>query len=163
MEEKQYIKLDENKHGVKLWITTADGVETGEYLKFYMTSIELLDKWDKLLEEDKKARIWFNKEQVIIDKKQDFTPKGKYCSNNTRLKLKAQKEFILKEKEIYDMFLGEHGVDKLLNGEPLEWDTLMRIDKIIKKQIFPYLKQNLKSIDEEIKNKYKVQETEVLE
>lgn len=163
MEEKQYIKLNKDKHGVRFWITTEDGQETGEYLEFHMTSIDLLDKWDKLIEEDKKAKNWLNKELVIIDKKQDFIPKGKYCSNNTRLKLNAQKEYILKQKEIYDMFLGEHGVDKLLNGRPLEWGTLIEIDDIIKKQIFPYLKKNLNSIEDEIKNKYKVEENEVLE
>ena len=163
MEEKQYIKLNGNKHGVRFWITTADGVETGDYLEFYMTSVDLLATWDELVEEDKKAKNWLNTELAIINKKQDFTPKGKFMSNNTKLKLEAQKQYILKEKDIYDKFLGEHGVDKLLCGRPLQWDTLIEIDSIIKEQILPYLSKNVKSIEEEIKEKYGSKEIEVLE
>ena len=163
MEEKQYIKLNNNKHGVKFWITTADGVETGEYLEFCMTSVDLLSTWDELIEDDKKAKNWLNRELAIINKKQDFTPKGKFMSNNTKLKLEAQKKYILMEKDVYDKFLGENGVNKLLCGRPLEWGTLIEIDSIIKDQILPYLSKNVKSIEEEIKEKYKVQETEVLE
>ena len=162
MEEKNYIKLNKDKHGVKFWILSPEGEETGEFLDFHMTSVDLLATWDSLVEEDKKAKNWLNQELAIINKKQDFTPKGKFMSNNTRLKVEAQKEYILKEKAIYDKFLGENGVDKLLCGRPLEWDTLIEIDAIIKEQILPYLTKKLKSIEEEIKEKYSNNEVETL-
>ena len=157
------IKLGENKNRLRLWIETVEGNKTGEYLDFYVSSIELLGKWEELTEMDRKNKSWLNSEEIIINKKQDFKPKNKIMTNNQKLIYEARKKFVLKQKEVYDMFLGNGGVDKLLYGRPLCWETYLEIDKLIKDQIFPYLKTQLKSIDEEIKDKYKPEENEVLE
>ena len=53
------------------------------------------------------------------------------------------------------MFLGENGVEKLLNGRKLGWTSLQEIDEIIAKQISPYLDLRMDKITEKIKSKYK--------
>ena len=52
------------------------------------------------------------------------------------------------------MFLGKHGVEKLLNGRKLGWTALQEIDEIIEKQIVPYLDTNIQNIQDKIKEKY---------
>ena len=62
------------------------------------------------------------------------------------------------------MFLGEGGVDKLLNGRKLGWTSLQEIDEIITKQIAPHIKINMNDITNKIKEKYSTtEETDVLE
>lgn len=75
-------------------------------------------------------------------------------SSQEEAKLKATKEFFEKEVEIYNMFLGENGVQKLLNGDELSWSTLDIIDEIIEKQIMPQLKINAEDIKSRIMKKY---------
>ena len=62
------------------------------------------------------------------------------------------------------MFLGERGVEKLLNGRKLGWTSLQEINEIITKQITPYLDNNMNNIAEKIKKKYgKIEQSDVLE
>ena len=56
--------------------------------------------------------------------------------------------------EIYNMFLGENGVQKLLNGRKLRWTSLQEIDDIIEKQILPHLDLSMTKITDKIKEKY---------
>jgi hypothetical protein len=150
----EYIELGENENLLKLGIRTKDGVDTGETLEFNLKDIELLDKLQKMRDDNKKNHQWINSQLVIIDKKQDFRKKDQLMSNNEKLKYEAIKTFYKKEKEVYDLFLGEGGVDKLLYGRPLEWTTLREIDKIIETQIAPKLDINMDNIVKEIKQKY---------
>ena len=73
---------------------------------------------------------------------------------NEEDKIKAINDFFRKETEIYNMFLGTKGVQKLLNGRKLGWTSLQEIDEIIEKQIAPYLDLNMKHITDKIKEKY---------
>lgn len=154
MEEKKYIELGESTNVLRLWIKTKDGKETGEKLEFNLKDIELLDKYQKLADEDNKNKQWIQNQFVIINKKQDFTKKGKIMSNNEEEKYKAILQYYKKQREIYDWFLGEGGVDKLLYGRKFEWDTLIEIEKIIKEQIAPNLDITMDNITNEIKTKY---------
>ena len=156
MEEKKYIVLPESTNTLRLWIKTKKGEETVEYLEFNLKDIELLDKYQKANEESRKNREWINNQFVIIDKKQDFTKKGKIMSNNEELKYHAIKDFYKNQKEIYDMFLGKGGVDKLLYNRLFEWETIMEIEKIIQEQIIPNLNITMDNITKEIKDKYKL-------
>ena len=66
--------------------------------------------------------------------------------------------------EIYELFLGKDGVDKLLCGRKFEWTTMMEIEKIIKEQIAPQLEKSKVNIIDSVKNKYKIDvEKNVLE
>lgn len=160
--EKKYINLKDDEDLLKLWIKTKDGKETGECLIFDLKDIDLLDRYQKMIDDDKRNQKWIKDQFVIIDKKQDFTPKGKLMSNNERLKYDAIRTFFKKEKEVLDLFLGKGGVDKLLCGRSLQWNTLNEITSIIEEQITPYFDITMDNIAKSIKEKYGSQEDEVL-
>ena len=147
-----YIQL-KKKNTLKLGIKDIEGNDTGEYLEFNLRDIELPLKYQDMLEKDKKNKEWAQKQMVIIDKRQDVSGK-KMLSKNEEDKIKVLNEFFKKEVEIYNIFLGENGVQKLLNGEPLGWDSLSLIDEYIEKQILKYLDMDMKHITDLVKEKY---------
>ena len=146
------IKLNK-RDTLKLKIQTDEGVDTGEYLEFDLTNIELPLIYQELVFKDKKNRDNLRSQLMIIEKRQDVKTKGIFTRNEEDA-LKALNEFFNKEKEVYNMFLGERGVEKLLNGRKFSWDTLEEIDKIIEEQIQPHLNLKMKSIQDQIKEKY---------
>lgn len=146
------IKL--NKDNIlRLGIKTAEGVDTGQFLEFDLEDIELPLRYQELLEKDKKNKEYLRNEMVIIDKRQDVKGK-KLLSKNEEDKIKAINEFFRKEIEVYNMFLGENGVQKLLNGRKIGWTTLQEIDEIIEKQIAPHIDISMEQITKKIKDKY---------
>jgi len=147
-----FIKL--NKDSIlRLGIQTNDGKDTGEYLEFDLEDIELPLKYQELLEKDKKNKENLRNQVLIIDRRQDVKGK-KLLSKNQEDKIKAVNDFFTKEVEVYNMFLGENGVQKLLNGRKIGWTTLAEIDEIIEKQISPYLSTNMDDITKKVKEKY---------
>lgn len=150
----QEIKLNEDKEVLKLKIKAENGNETGEYLEFNLGDLEYLLILQDMGEEDKKNRANLKNQFLIIDKKQDHKGK-KLFSANEEAKIRALNEFFKKEEEIYNMFLGENGVKKLLNGRKLTMGRLEAIDEIIEKQIVPQLEINGNQIKESIMKKYK--------
>ena len=148
---------------LRLGIRTADGEDTGEHLEFDLEDIELPLRYQELIERDKKNKDQLRNQILIIEKRQDVKGK-KLMSKNEEDKIKALNEFFKKETEVYNMFLGENGVQKLLNGRKLGWTSLQEIDEIIDKQISPHIEVNMKDITKRVKEKYKAtEETEVLE
>ena len=147
-----FIQLKKNDV-LRLGIRTEDGKETGEYLEFDLEDLELPLRYQELVEKDKKNKEHLRNEMLIIDKRQDVKGK-KLLSKNEEDKIKAINEFFKKEAEIYNMFLGEHGVEKLLNGRKLGWTSLQEIDEIIEKQITPHLDLSMKNITNKVKEKY---------
>lgn len=146
------IKL--NKSNVlRLGIQTEDGINTGEFLEFDLEDIELPLKYQELIEKDKKNKEYLKNQMIIIDKREDVKGK-KLLTKNEEDKIKAVNEFFKKEIEIYNMFLGENGVQKLLNGRKFGWTTLQEIDEIIDKQIAPYINITMDKITQKIKEKY---------
>lgn len=160
------IKL--NKSDVlTLKIVTDEGKETGECLTFDLEDIELPLKYQELIEKDKKNKENLRNQLLIIEKRQDVKGK-KLLSKNEEDKVKALNEFFIKEIEVYNMFLGPRGVEKLLNGRKFTWTTLQEIDEIIEKQITPYIDINMQKITDKVKEKYsqavkKSEEIEVVE
>lgn len=147
-----YIQLNDNDV-VKLKIKTSDGKLTGEELTFDLNNIEL-----PLIYQDMLFKIQKNKEKLqndfrVIEKREDVKGK-KILSKNEEDKLKAFNEFTKKMVEAYNMFLGENGVQKLLNGRSLGWTTLQEIDEIIDKQIAPHLTITMDDITNKITQKY---------
>lgn len=151
-----FIQLNESSE-LRLKIKTSDGEYTGEELVFDLEDIELPLKYQELIEKDKKNKDWIRNQFLIIEKKQDVKGK-KLLSKNEEDKIKALNEFYKREVEVYDMFLGENGVNKLLNGRKLGWTTLREIDEIIEKQISPYIDIDMKKITDKVKEKYKPSE-----
>ena len=138
---------------LRLEIRTDEGKKTGEYLEFDLGDIELPLRYQELLEKDKKNKENLRNQILIIDKRQDVKGK-KLMSKNEEDKIKALNEFFVKEVEVYNMFLGARGVEKLLNGRKFTWTTLQEIDEIIAKQISPYLDISMKNITDKVKEKY---------
>ena len=146
------IKL--NKDSIlRLIIQTDEGKDTGEILEFDLEDIELPLKYQELIEKDKKNKEYLRNQMIIIDKRQDVKGK-KLLSKNEEDKIRALNEFFNKEIEVYNMFLDENGVQKLLNGRRIGWTTLQEIDEIIEKQIAPHLDVNMKNITQKVKEKY---------
>lgn len=147
---------------LRLGIKDENGKDTGEYLEFDLEDIELPLKYQDLLEQEKKNRQNLKNQLMIIEKRQDVKGK-KLMSKNEEDKIKAINEFYKKEVDVLNGFLGDKGVEKLLNGRKIGWTTLEEIDEIVSKQIQPYLKDNMTSIEDKIKNKYgHKEETDVL-
>ena len=150
--KENYIQLEKDNI-LKLEITTSDGKSTGEFLEFDLDDIELLLKYQELIERDKKNKENLRNQLLIIKRREDIKGK-KLLSKNEEDSYKAMKNFFEKEVEIYNMFLGEGGVEKLLNGRKIGWTTLEQIDKIIDKQIMPQLDMNIDKITKIVKDKY---------
>jgi len=147
-----FIKLGKSDV-LRLGIKTDEGIDTGEYLEFDLEDIELPLRYQELLEKDKKNKEQLKNQLTIIDRRQDVKGK-KLMSKNEEDKIKALNEFFKKEEEVYNMFLGENGVKKLLNGRKLGWTSLQEIDEIINKQISPYLDIRFDKITDKVKQKY---------
>ena len=147
-----FIQL-KKKNTLKLGIRDEEGNDTGNFLEFDLQDIELPLKYQEMIEKDKKNKEWAQKQMIIIDKKEDVSGK-KMLSKNEEDKIKVLNDFFKKEVEIYNIFLGENGVQKLLNGEPLGWTSLSLIDEYIEKQILPYLDMDMKRVTDLVKEKY---------
>ncbi len=146
------IKLNDSDV-LTLKIETKDGQETGEVLTFYLEDIELPLKCQEMLEKDKKNRENLRNQLVIIEKRQDIKGK-KLLSRNEEDTIRAINDFFKKEVEVLNMFLGDKGVEKLLNGRKLGWTTLDEIIEIIDKQIMPYINVDMDRITNKVKEKY---------
>lgn len=142
-----------NENILKLEIEDENGVKTGEFLEFDLEDIELPFKYQEIIERLKKSKKYLQNQFTIIDKKQDHKGK-KLMSSNEEEKLKALNNFYKEQVKIYNIFLGENGVQKLLNGRSLRWTTLNEIDEIIEKQIVPRLNMTKDDITKKIKSKY---------
>jgi hypothetical protein len=138
---------------LRLGIRTDEGKETGEYLEFDLEDIELPLRYQELLEKDKRNRENLRNQMLIIDKREDVKGK-KLLTKNQEDKIKVLNEFFIKEVEVYNMFLGARGVEKLLNGRKFTWNTLDEIDDIIEKQIAPKLDISMDRITNKVKAKY---------
>lgn len=151
--ENNYIQLKKDNI-LRLGIKDSEGNDTGNVLEFDLEDASLLLRYQELVEKEKKNRVWLNNQFLIIDRKQDHKGK-KLLSSNEQAKLESINEFFKKEKEVLDMFLGEGGVDKLLNGRNMGWTSLREIDEIITNQIAPYIDKSMENITNKVKEMYK--------
>lgn len=151
MTEENFVQLKKDSI-LRVGIKTVDGEETGEYLQFDLEDIELPLKMNEC-EARHKSNVRNLKNQfIIIDKKQD--KKGKYLlSWKEEEKLKALKEFYLQEEKALDLFLGENGTKKLLNGRNPYYSMYEDINDIIE-PILPKLKIRADDITKKIQEKY---------
>ena len=162
--EELKIVLNNSEDIKRFYVYTKDGKKTGEHLDFDLEDIELIDRLDRIYNKILKNQQWIKNEMTVIDKKQDFKKKNSLMSNNEKLKYEAIKKYYNEQRNAFDRFLGENGVEKLLYGRKFEWGTLNEISEIISNQIYPQLKISMKNITEKVKEKYKNKiENDVLE
>jgi len=147
------IQLKKDEDVLRLKIIDETGKDTGNYLEFDLNDLDYLLKLQEMVEQDKKNREYLRNQYAIIDKKQDHKGK-KLFSSNEEARIKATNEFFKKEAEIYNMFLGKDGVEKLLNGRNLTLARLDEIDEIIEKVILPKLEIKADDMKKKIMSKY---------
>lgn len=158
--EEHFIQLKKSNI-LKIGLIDAEGNDIGEHWEFDMEDIELPLKLNNLLEEHKKNERNFKNQIVIINKKQD--QKGrKLLSKNEEDQIKAWNEYVAKEMQVYNMFLGENGCEKFLNGRKPYYSMFTEIDEAIE-SIMPLIEKNAVNITEKIKSKYGIKKDEVLE
>ena len=160
--EDNYIQLKKD-NVLKLGIRDAEGNDTGNFLEFDLEDIELPIRMQQMAEKDKANRIDTQNKLKILAKKKDYKKKNEMLSFKQKEEIKILQEFYKKEVEIYNMFLGENGVEKLLNGRKLNWSALDEIDEIIEKAILPKLKINEETIKNKIMQKYGNKRDDVIE
>lgn len=143
----------------RIGIKDCEGKDTGDILEFDLSDIELPLRYQEMIEKDKKNRIEMQNKLQIISKKEDVKSSKMFTKNQEEV-LHLVKDFFDKEKEVYNMFLGENGVEKLLQGRKLGWTTLNEIDNIIDKFILPNLDINFEKVTDKIKKIYGYNESE---
>lgn len=162
----EYIKIKEKKDIFKLGLVDENGNiikdENGKEvcLEFDLGDIELPLKYNKCVNSIENARKELKAQFIIIDKKQDHKGK-KLLSANEEAKAKALKLFYKKMEEAMDLFLGQGGTRKYLNGRNPYWEMFDDISEAIE----PYqnkMKLTVTDMTTRIKNKYKVTESDVL-
>lgn len=146
---------------LRIGIKEADGTDTGNVLEFDVEDIELPIRLQECIETHKRNIQDLRTQYIIIDKKQDKKGK-KLMSANEEAKIKAMQEFYKKEMEALDMFLGEGGTNKLLNGRKPYFTMFDDINEYLE-PIIPLIKERAGSIEEKIKAKYAKKESDVLE
>lgn len=149
MEEFIQLKKD---NILRIGIKDQYGVETGEHLEFDLEDIELPLKYDKSIFEHRKNLEYLRNQDVIISKKQDKAGKG-ILSSNDREKINVLKEFFKREESALDLFIGEGGTKKLLNGRRPYYSMYDEFSEVLE-PIMPKLDLKMSDIEAKIKSKY---------
>lgn len=150
-EKESFIQLKKDSI-LRIGIKDSEGKDTGEHLEFDLEDFELPLKINKCEALHRKNREYIKNQFIAIDKRED--KKGKYIlSRNEEEKIKLMKEYYIKEMEALDLFLGEGGTKKLLNGRPPYYTMYEDIDEILT-PIMPLLKQNKDQLMDKIMKKY---------
>lgn len=145
---------------LRIGIKTVDGKETGEHLEFDLEDITLPINLNKCNELHKSNLRNLRNQIFIIDKKQD--KKGKQLlSANEEEKIKVMQKFYIEEMKALDLFLGENGTAKLLNGRKPYFSMFDDISEMLK-PIMPMLETTTQSITDKIKAKYSTTQSDVI-
>lgn len=143
---------------LRIGIKDVNGVDTGEHLEFDMEDIELPLRLNECEARHRKNLEFLKMQFVIIDKKED--KKGKFIlSWKEEEKLKVLQEFYKREMEALDLFLGQNGTNKLLNGRKPYYSMYEDINDMLV-PILPKLKLKADDIANKIKEKYSNKATE---
>ena len=147
---------------IRIGIQNNKGEDTGEHLEFDLEDIELPLKYQECIEQHKKNVRYVKEQFVIIDKRQDVKGK-KLLSKNEEEKIKILNEFYNRETKALDLFLGENGTKKLLNGRKPYFSMYDDINEMLE-PVLPIIKNGFDNIENKIKNKYSSRkESNVLE
>ena len=137
---------------VKIGIKDENGVDTGEHLEFDLEDINLPLRLNECDEKHRKNLEFLRNQFIIIDKKEDKKGK-KILSWKEEEKLKALNNFYAEEEKALDLFLGQGGTRKLLNGRNPYYSMYEDISEILE-PIMPKLKLRADDIAKKIKDKY---------
>lgn len=162
----EYIKLKNQKDILKLGFQDEDGniIKDGKnkevYIQFDLGDIDLPLKYSKCVNLIEQSRNNLKTQMIIINKKEDH--KGKQLlSSNEVLKVKAFKQFYKDMENAMDLFLGEGGTKKFLNGRNPYFEMWDDISEAIE----PYMdkmKLTVDDMEKRIKEKYKMVDSDVI-
>ena len=150
-EKENFIQLKKDSI-LRIGIKDSNGNDTGEHLEFDMEDINLALRLNECDEKHRKNLEFLRNQFIIIDKKEDKKGK-KILSWKEEEKLKVLQEFYKREMEALDLFLGENGTKKLLNGRNPYYSMYEDINEILV-PILPKLKLRADDIAKKIKDKY---------
>ena len=150
-EKENFIQLKKDSI-LRIGLKDSDGNDTGEHLEFDMEDINLALRLNECDEKHRKNLEFLRNQFIIIDKKEDKKGK-KILSWKEEEKLKVLQEFYKREMEALDLFLGENGTKKLLNGRNPYYSMYEDINDMLK-PILPKLKLRADDIAKKIKDKY---------
>jgi hypothetical protein len=161
-----YIKIKERKDIFRLGIIDEEENivkdEKGKEvcLEFDLADIELPIRYNRCINEVNNAKRKLKNQLIIIDKKQDH--KGKQMlSANEEAKAKALQLFYKEMENAMDLFLGEGGTRKYLNGRNPYWTMFEDLSEALEPHMGK-MQLTIKDMTNRIKNKYKVSESDVL-
>lgn len=133
-------------------IRDEEGNDTGNTIEFDLEDLDLPFKINDCAKQHNENIKELKRKYAVIDKKKDV--KGKYIlSANEEAKIKALKEFYVKEEKALDLFLGDGATKKLLNGRNPYYTMYDDITEMLE-PILPKLTNNAKSIEDRIRSKY---------
>lgn len=162
----KYINLKERKDILQLGFKDKnDNIlkdEKGKevYIEFDLGDIELPLRYNKCINQVEQAKKNLKAQFIIIDKRKDY--KGKQLlSSNELEKVKATKQFYKDMEMAMDLFLGQGGTKKFLNGRNPYWEMWDDIDEMLK-LFYLKMKLTINDMTDRIKEKYKVTESDVL-
>ena len=150
-EKENFIQLKKDSI-LRIGIKDIDGNDTGEHLEFDMEDINLALRLNECDEKHRKNLEFLRNQFIIIDKKEDKKGK-KILSWKEEEKLKVLQDFYKREMEALDLFLGENGTKKILNGRNPYYSMYEDINDMLK-PILPKLKLRADDIAKKIKDKY---------
>lgn len=162
----EYISLNKRKDILQLGFKDKDGNVVKDkngnevFIEFDLGDIELPLKYNKCTNQIEQARKNLKAQFIIIDKKQDHKGKQLLSSNEVE-KVKAMKQFYKDMEVAMDLFLGQGGTRKFLNGSNPYWEMWDDIDEMLK-PYYDKLKLTVTDMTNRIKEKYKVTESDVL-
>ena len=158
-----YIKLIERKDILRLGIIDENGNiakdEKGNeiYIEFVLGDVDLPLNYNKCITKINEAEKKLKAQIIVIDKKQDTKKKGALLSSNNEAKAKALKEFYKQLQEAMDLFLGEGGTAKFLNGRKPYFEMFDDLSEALE----PFkdkLKLTMSDMTNRLKSKYKLKE-----
>lgn len=162
----EYIKLKNQKDILKLGFQDEDGNIIKDeknkevYIQFDLGDIDLPLKYNKCVNLIEQSRNNLKTQMIIINKKENH--KGKQLlSSNEVLKVKAFKQFYKDMENAMDLFLGEGGTKKFLNGRNPYFEMWDDISEAIE----PYMdkmKLTVDDMEKRIKEKYKMVDSDVI-
>lgn len=151
IESVNFIQLKKDSI-LRIGIKDSEGNDTGEHLEFDLEDINLPLRLNECDEKHRKNLENLRNQFVIIDKKEDKKGK-KLLSWKEEEKLKVLQEFYKREMEALDLFLGQNGTRKILNGRNPYYSMYEDINDMLK-PIMPKLKLRADDIAKKIKDKY---------
>ena len=141
---------------LKVRIKDENGNDPGEYLEFDLQDMTMPLRLQQLEEEHKKNLNFYKMKSAIIDKKEDKVGK-KLLSSNEEERLKLLLEFFDREIKTLDLFLGEGGTMKILNGRKPYFSMFNDIIEALE-PVLPLFKQGYENVKNRIVAKYSINE-----